>query len=342
MLALLEDARHRGDRRGRRGRDARRGRGGDRARRRTRTTAALRAAHRPRRRARRARRRDAAPRADDRQHRRDGRRPVRDRAVRDPDRPPRGPRGPRARRRGPARARGRPDRDVGAAPGRPCRTRSSPTPRRPGCIAAGEVDAVLVGADRVVRRTATSSAPPARTRWRSRRTAAGIPFIVCAPTDRGGPRARRRAPVPRSRSGRPGPVISAGGTRVAPEGTPVRNPRPGPHARGARDGDRHRAAASRSRTHPCRRRRPLRRPTRPIRAPGAVLMATVAVGTQTRASSSARHDRSRAAALVPRARPPVRRVRDLRPRGPRVRSDPVGDRDVGRTRSSPSRSSTAA
>ena len=41
------------------------------------------------------------------------------------------------------------------------------------------------------------------------------------------------------------------------------------------------------------------------------------------------HDRPRAAARVPGARPAVRRVRDLRPRRARVRADAVGDRDVG-------------
>ena len=54
-----------------------------------------------------------------------------------------------------------------------------------------------------------------------------------------------------------------------------------------------------------------------------------AVGERSRAVA-VRSPRSRDPARLPGARPPVRGLRDLRPRGPRVRPDPVGDRDRGR------------
>ena len=58
-------------------------------------------------------------------------------------------------------------------------------------------------------------------------------------------------------------------------------------------------------------------------------MATIAVGQ--RGAVLARSTTDRAVLRdLPRAGPAVRRVRDLRPRGPRVRPDEVGDRDVGR------------
>ena len=92
----------------------------------------------------------------------------------------------------------------------------------PGCIAAGEVQAVLVGADRICANgdvVATVGAYPLALAC----AASGTPFIVCAATasvdlaTAGGAEATRE-------EGRPTLVLRAGGTRVAPEGTQVRNP----------------------------------------------------------------------------------------------------------------------
>jgi methylthioribose-1-phosphate isomerase len=93
----------------------------------------------------------------------------------------------------------------------------------PGCIAEGEVDAVLVTAERVCANgdvIATAGTYPLALAAH----AAGIPFLVLCATgavDLATP-AGSSAPL---EDGRPGPVLTAGGTRVAPEGTPVRNPR---------------------------------------------------------------------------------------------------------------------
>ena len=92
-----------------------------------------------------------------------------------------------------------------------------------GCIAEGEVDAVLVTAERVCANgdvVGTAGTYPLALAAH----AAGIPFIVlCATTtvDLATPDAAA-APL---EDGRPGPVLNAAGTRVAPVGTPVRNPR---------------------------------------------------------------------------------------------------------------------
>ena len=92
----------------------------------------------------------------------------------------------------------------------------------PGCIAAGEVQAVLVGADRICANgdvIATAGAYPLALAC----AASGIPFLVCAATTAvdlataGGADATLE-------EGRPTLVLRAGGTRVAPEGTQVRNP----------------------------------------------------------------------------------------------------------------------
>ena len=92
----------------------------------------------------------------------------------------------------------------------------------PGRIAAGDVDAVLVGADRIAANGdvigVTGTYPLALAA-----SAAGIPFIVCvgsialdgALADGAGAELE---------DGRPGPVLAAAGTRVAPEGTRIRNP----------------------------------------------------------------------------------------------------------------------
>ncbi len=92
----------------------------------------------------------------------------------------------------------------------------------PGCIAAGEVEAVLVGADRIAANgdvVGTAGAYPLALACH----ASGLPFIVCAPTNvidlavADGESATIE-------EGRPTPVLRAGGTRIAPEGTQVRNP----------------------------------------------------------------------------------------------------------------------
>ena len=104
---------------------------------------------------------------------------------------------------------------------------------------------------------------------------------------------------------------------------------------------------------PGRRGRPDRMPPRraspvdvaalrnPPRGPG-VLMATDRRRARATAVAGPQHDGPRAPARVPRARPAVRRVRDLRPRGARVPAHALGRRDGRATSSSPSASSTAA
>jgi methylthioribose-1-phosphate isomerase len=92
----------------------------------------------------------------------------------------------------------------------------------PGCIAAGEVDAVLVSAERIAANgdvLATAGTYPLALAA----AAAGIPFLVCAATttiDASLPSAR----VDDVEQGRPALVLRAAGSRIAPEGTTVRNP----------------------------------------------------------------------------------------------------------------------
>ena len=92
----------------------------------------------------------------------------------------------------------------------------------PGRIAAGEVDAVLVGADRVAANgdvIAIAGTYPLALAA----SAAGIPFIVCVASIAldGGLADGASAEL---EDGRPGPVLAAAGTRVAPEGTRIHNP----------------------------------------------------------------------------------------------------------------------
>jgi methylthioribose-1-phosphate isomerase len=92
----------------------------------------------------------------------------------------------------------------------------------PGCIAAGEVGAVLVAADRVAASgdvIAIAGTYPLALAA----AAAGVPFLVCAPvtsldlsTEDGG--------AATIEEGRPGSVLRVAGTRIAPEGTQIRNP----------------------------------------------------------------------------------------------------------------------
>jgi methylthioribose-1-phosphate isomerase len=91
----------------------------------------------------------------------------------------------------------------------------------PGRIAAGDVDVVLVSADRVLAGgdvIAIAGTYPLALAA----SAAGIPFIVCVASI-AVDEAPDTAPV-NLEEGRSGPVTSAAGTRVAPEGTAARNP----------------------------------------------------------------------------------------------------------------------
>ena len=92
----------------------------------------------------------------------------------------------------------------------------------PGCIAAGEVDAVLVGADRIAA-NGDVIAPAGTYPLALAAAAAGVTFLVCAATPavdlgvaEGGDAAVEE--------GRPSTVLRAAGTRIALEGTEIRNP----------------------------------------------------------------------------------------------------------------------
>jgi methylthioribose-1-phosphate isomerase len=92
----------------------------------------------------------------------------------------------------------------------------------PGCIAAGEVSAVLVAADRVAANgdvIAIAGTYPLALAAAE----AGIPFLVCAPVT-SLDLATRTGGAARIEEGRPGSVLRAAGTRIAPEGTQIRNP----------------------------------------------------------------------------------------------------------------------
>ena len=92
----------------------------------------------------------------------------------------------------------------------------------PGCIASGEVNAVLVSADLVAANgdlIATVGAYPLALAA----AAAGIPFLACVSTsaiDADQPDGTGAT----VEEGRPGQVLSVHGRRIAPEGTQVRNP----------------------------------------------------------------------------------------------------------------------
>ncbi|MCJ7712355.1 MAG: hypothetical protein MUQ32_16160, partial [Chloroflexi bacterium] len=92
----------------------------------------------------------------------------------------------------------------------------------PGCIAAGEVGAVLVAADRVAGNgdvvAIAGSYPLALAA-----SAAGIPFLVCAPVT-AVDLATEDGAAATIEEGRPSPVLWAAGTRIAPAGSQIRNP----------------------------------------------------------------------------------------------------------------------
>jgi methylthioribose-1-phosphate isomerase len=92
----------------------------------------------------------------------------------------------------------------------------------PGCIAAGEVQAVLVGADRICANgdvITTAGAYPLALAC----AASGTPFSVCAATTAIDLETAHGADATLE-EGRPTLVLRAGGSRIAPEGTQVRNP----------------------------------------------------------------------------------------------------------------------
>jgi methylthioribose-1-phosphate isomerase len=93
----------------------------------------------------------------------------------------------------------------------------------PGRLAAGEVDVVLVTAERIAANgdvLATTGTYPIALDAQ----AAGVPLHVLAATAAVDPATATGADAA-PEQGRPGPVLSAGGTRIAPAGTQVRNPR---------------------------------------------------------------------------------------------------------------------
>jgi len=92
----------------------------------------------------------------------------------------------------------------------------------PGCIAADRVGVVLVAADRVAANgdvIAIAGTYPLALAA----AAAGVPVLVCAPASTLDT-ATRDGAAATIEEGRPGAVLRAAGTRIAPEGTQVRNP----------------------------------------------------------------------------------------------------------------------
>jgi eIF-2B alpha/beta/delta-like uncharacterized protein len=92
----------------------------------------------------------------------------------------------------------------------------------PGCIAEGEVAAVIVAADRVAA-NGDVIAPIGTYPLALAASAAGVPVIVCAPTtaiDLATPSGGEAT----IEEGRANPVLHAGAVRVAPEGSQARNP----------------------------------------------------------------------------------------------------------------------
>jgi methylthioribose-1-phosphate isomerase len=91
----------------------------------------------------------------------------------------------------------------------------------PGHIAGGDVDAVLIAADRVAADGAVVALAGAYPLALAAHEA-GVPFLVCATTTAFDPGLAAGADATLE-EGRPGPVVRIGGSRVTPEGTAVRN-----------------------------------------------------------------------------------------------------------------------
>ena len=92
----------------------------------------------------------------------------------------------------------------------------------PGCIAEGEVAAVLVAADRVAA-NGDVIAPIGTYALALAAREAGVPLLVCAPTT-AIDLATASGEEATIEEGRPSPVLHAGTTRIAPEGSQARNP----------------------------------------------------------------------------------------------------------------------
>ena len=92
----------------------------------------------------------------------------------------------------------------------------------PGCIAGGEVEAVLVAADRIAA-NGDVIGPAGTYPLALAAGAAGVPFLVLSATTAIDTAAATGADAA-IEEGRPGPVLRAAGTRIAPEGSKIRNP----------------------------------------------------------------------------------------------------------------------
>ena len=92
----------------------------------------------------------------------------------------------------------------------------------PGLIAAGDVDVVLIAVDRVAA-NGDLIAPAGAYPLALAAAAAAVPFIACATTSAIDLALADAAGVTLE-DGRPTPVLRAGGTRIPPDGTEVRNP----------------------------------------------------------------------------------------------------------------------
>ena len=208
-------------------------------------------------------------------------------------------------------------------------------------MARGEVDVVIVGADRVAANGDTANKVGTYT-LAVLAARHGIPFYVCAPTSSVDLATPDGAAIPIEER-KAEEVLPIRGVRIAPPGTEVRNPAfdvtpaelitgivteegvvRAPFETGLRAARRGRGALGRDARVPRdpSAPRPSRRRSARTRR-GGRLMATVAMG---RRGDDGRpdHHGPGAAARVPRARPAVRGLRDLRPRGARVRADPLG------------------
>ncbi len=92
----------------------------------------------------------------------------------------------------------------------------------PGCIAGGEVEAVLVAADRIAA-NGDVIAPAGTYPLALAADAARVPFLVMSATTAMDTASATGADAA-IEEGRPGPVLRAAGTRIAPEGSQIRNP----------------------------------------------------------------------------------------------------------------------
>ena len=219
-------------------------------------------------------------------------------------------------------------------------------------MANGEVDVILVGADRVAANGDTANKIGT---YQLAVLAArhGIPFYVCAPTSSVDLDTPDGSAIPIEER-KADEVLLIRGIRIAPPDTAVRNPgvRRDPGRVDHRDhhggGDRPAAVRGRPPRRPGRRDRAMGAPARTRPAASARRSRPRPKSDGDRRAGSPRrrhradHDGPGGPARVPRARPAVRRLRDLRPRGTRVRPDPLGGRLCRRASRSAWSSSTTA